>query len=153
MKKDTLHAKEILKTSKNCHGKCPSDALSNGEYTCVLCKGDVVYTSKETGIKPLMKWLDEKNDLKGFCAADKIVGRAAAFLYILMGVSEVYAGVMTTEAEELLKSYGISAYCTTSTDKIINRTGTDICPMEKTVKDVTTPEMAYKMLKKRTVAL
>ncbi len=134
MKIDTMHAKEIFE---------------QGGYTCVLCKDEQIYTSKETGIAPLMKFISEKTDLKGFCAADKIVGRAAAFLYILMGVTEVYACVMTTEAEKLLKSYGISAYCTTSTNKIINRAGTDICPMEKTVQNITTPERAYRELVKQ----
>ena len=29
-------------------------------------------------------------DLRGFCAADKVIGKATAFLYVLMGVNSVY---------------------------------------------------------------
>lgn len=138
MKKDTLHAKEIY---------------AQGGYSCVLCKDEKIYTSKETGIKPLMDFINDKTDLKGFCAADKIVGKAAAFLYVLMDVSEVYADVMTAEAARILSRYEISAYCTTPTDKIINRTKTDICPMEKIVQNISSPEEAYRELNGRTVAL
>ena len=55
-------------------------------------------TSTERGVKPLLQWLDGENRVKGFSAVDKVVGRAAAFLYVLLEVKEVYAGVMSEGA-------------------------------------------------------
>lgn len=55
-------------------------------------------TSTERGVKPLLQWLDGENSVKGFSAVDKVVGRAAAFLYVLLEVKEVYAGVMSEGA-------------------------------------------------------
>ena len=74
---------------KNCDLERAREIFDSGDYTCVLCKGEVTLTSTERGVKPLLNWLDGENVLKGFSAADKVVGRAAAFLYILMEVKEV----------------------------------------------------------------
>ena len=38
---------------------------------------------------------------------DKVVGRAAAFLYVLLEVKEIYAGVMSEGAADVLSKYGI----------------------------------------------
>ena len=61
--------------------------LESGDYTCVVCHGDTVHTATERGVKPLLNWLDEGMDLRGFSAADRVVGRATAFLYCLLGVT------------------------------------------------------------------
>ena len=47
--------------------------LENGNYTCVLCKGDTVHTSQHRGVRPLLDLLD--TDVSGFSAADKVVMR------------------------------------------------------------------------------
>ena len=64
-------------------------------YTCVLCKGEQIYTSTKSGVKPLLELLDSPGNFNGFSAADKIVGKAAAMLYVLLGVKEVYAQVLS----------------------------------------------------------
>ena len=61
--------------------------LNSGAYTCVLCRGDAVFTGTERGVKPLLGWLDGGVDLNGFSAADRVVGTAAAFLYVLLGAA------------------------------------------------------------------
>ena len=47
--------------------------LTEGNYTCVLRKQDTVYTATERGVKPLVRWLTEGIDVRGFSAADKLV--------------------------------------------------------------------------------
>ena len=117
--------------------------FESGEYTCVLCSGDNVLKSCERGIKPLMKLLNDKTDVQGYSAADRIVGRAAAFLYILLKVTAVYASVMSKGAVRLLEENGIIAESDTVTDAIINRNGDDICPMEKAVENVYVADEAF----------
>ena len=97
------------------------ELLNEGNYTCVLCKGDILYTSTQRGVKPLLDWLDEKVDLKGFSAADRVVGKGAAFLYVLLGVKAVYAHVMSDEAIQILTENGIKQKCDVSVKNIINR--------------------------------
>lgn len=116
--------------------------LNDEVFTCVVCKDDVTHTATERGVKPLLTWLDSGTDLKGFCAADRVVGRATAFLYCLLGVKEVYARVMSYPAQEVLESHGISAQPQLLVDGIINRRGTGPCPFEAAVMDITAAEDA-----------
>ena len=125
------------------------DLLSKGEYTCVLFKESKVFTSRERGVKPLIEWLNSKTDFRGFCAADKVVGKAAAFLYVLLGVNAVYAPVMSKSAYKTLSKNGIEPLCELSVEAIRNRSNTGLCPMEKTVMDIDDPETAFLMIKNK----
>lgn len=116
MKDETLKAKKIME---------------DAGCTCVLCKNEKIYKSRENGIKPLLMFYENEEDLHSFCAADKIVGRAAAFIYIALGIDEIYSEVMSEGAYELLLKNGIGAFYGTLTKQIINRAGTGMCPMEE----------------------
>ena len=107
--------------------------LESGNYTCVVCKEDTIYTTTHRGVAPLLNWLDEGTNLTGFSAADRVVGRGAAFLYCLLGVKEVRARVMSYPAMEVLRAYGIRAEADTFVDNIINRAGTGPCAFEAAV--------------------
>lgn len=118
-------------------------------YTCVLCLGDVVLSDTRRGITPLLSWLDSGKNFNGYCAADKVVGKAAAMLYVLMGVGQVYAEVMSRPAAEVLEVHGIDAFSAELTDRIVNRFGTGLCPMESAVMDITSPEQAEIILRQK----
>lgn len=123
--------------------------LLEGSYTCVICEGDQVYTSTERGVKPLLQWLSQGHSMKGYSAADKVVGNATAFLYVLLGVKEVYAKVISIEAENTLKQFGITPFYDTKVPTIINRAGTGPCPMEQAVKDATSPSEALTAIQEK----
>lgn len=123
--------------------------LHEGPYTCVLCKEEELYTSTERGVKPLLDWLDGEVDVKGFSAADKVVGKAAAFLYVLLGVKEVYASVMSEAAMYTLERNGLAFQCDISVKNIINRAGTGYCPMEEAVRDLSVPSEALEAIRAR----
>ena len=116
--------------------------LEQGDYTCVVCRDEEYYTATERGVKPLLNWLDAGLDLQGFCAADRVVGRATAYLYRLLGVTEVYARVMSHPAAEVLMNGNITIHAGTFVSGIINRRGTGPCPFEAAVMDIHTPEEA-----------
>ena len=42
--------------------------LRDRDYTCVLCKGQQLYTSDRRGVAPLLFWLDAGVSLQGFSA-------------------------------------------------------------------------------------
>lgn len=123
--------------------------LTAGGYTCVLCNNNTVYTATERGVKPLVRWLTEGLDLQGFSAADKVVGRATAYLYVLLGVKEVWAAVMSEAAAEVLHRHGIAASQDKLVKNIINRAGTGICPFEEAVLNIHTPEEALAAIQEK----
>lgn len=127
--------------------------LASENYTCVIVSSQGVLTSRERGILPLVKWIESGADLRGAAAADKIVGRAAALLYAYMGVSELYAEVLGEGGQKVLRDHGIAHECTTLTVHIVNRAGTDICPMEKAVAPINDPSEAFSVLRKKLVEM
>ena len=123
--------------------------LESGDYTCVVCRDDLVYTTRERGVAPLLHWLDSGLDLSDFSAADRVVGRGAAFLYCLLGVKAVYSQVMSRPAEEVLQAKGIRAEAETFVYGIINRAGTGPCPFEAAVMNITKPEEALAAIRSK----
>ncbi|RKI39466.1 DUF1893 domain-containing protein [bacterium D16-51] len=113
---------------KNCDLERAKEVFYSGDYTCVLCKGVATLTSAERGVKPLLNWLDDENGAEGFSAVDKVVGRAAAFLYVLLKVKEVYANVMGEGAADVLAKYGIRSSYGVLAKEIINRKGSWYLP-------------------------
>lgn len=123
--------------------------LKSGEYTCVIGSEDKIYTSTERGVKPLLAWIDGGTDMSGFSAADKVVGKAAAFLYVILGVKAVYAGVISEPAKQVLTENGIDVEYGTLTDAILNRAGTGFCPMETAVKSISEPYAALEAVRQK----
>lgn len=127
--------------------------LKDGGHTCVLCKGDCFYTSDEKGIAPMMAFLDAGTDLVGFSAADRVVGRAVAMLFVLAGVTCVYAEIISQGAVEVLSAHGIAVDYGRLTDRIVNRTGDGFCPMETVVLEMDDPTEALVALRRRVMEL
>lgn len=132
MNQNTLKAKEYLQ---------------NYGYTCVLVKDNSVHESRERGVKPLLQWLENDIDFNGYSAADKVVGKAAAYLYVLLGVKEIYCDIISKPSLEVLQKYGINATCGTIVNAIRNRTNTGFCPMEQATMNSVTPEEALNAVK------
>lgn len=107
--------------------------------TCALCKEETVYKSDRRGVSPLMGWLESGTDLKGFSAADKVVGKATAFLYCLLGAKEVYARVMSEAAAKVLELQGIPFAYEQLVPAISNRAGDGLCPMELATRNIENP--------------
>ena len=118
------------------------ELLNSGDYTCVVCRDDIVYTTNQRGVAPLLTWLDNGTNLEGFSAADRVVGRGAAFLYCLLKVRAVYARVMSHPAAQVHQNHGILAEAENYVEGIINRSGTGPCPFEAAVLEIRDPQEA-----------
>lgn len=116
--------------------------LERENCTCVLRKGDSLYHSRHRGVRPLLEFLDSGIDFSGFSAADKVVGKATAYLYCLLGVRAVHAGVLSDAAAEVFANAGIPFSCENRVPAIRNRTNTGLCPMETATKDIDDPHLA-----------
>ena len=123
--------------------------LAEGGYTCALCRGESEYTSEQRGVKPLVQWVEQGTDLVGYSAADKVIGRATAFLYVLLGVRAVYARVISRTALEVLTAADIAVEYRDAVPNIINRQGDGICPFEAAVLDIDDADKAYAVIREK----
>lgn len=123
-----------------------TELLFSENLTCVLSDGKETFESRERGIAPLLRLIGSGKDFRGFSAADKVVGKAAALLYACMGISELYAGVLGDAARPVLLAHGISFEYGKTAERIINRGGDGICPMEKAVAPIDEPFAARAVL-------
>lgn len=120
----------------------------DGHSIC-LCKNGELIISDGRGISPMMKLIAENKNLNGYSVADIIVGKAAAMLFVKAGITCVHGRTMSEGGRVYLESHGIPCTFDILTERIINRKGTDICPMEKAVADIDDTENGYKALRKR----
>lgn len=113
------------------------DILHDENLTLVLKSIDgSIHRFTQRGVKDLLALVsDHPEVLKGALIADKAVGKAAAACMVLGDVRHVHADVMSEPALALLQQHGVDAEYGTLVDHIINRTGTDWCPMEKVSRD------------------
>ncbi len=123
----------------------PRRILEAGEYTCVLAKENRVLTSHDRGVKPLLGLVGQ--DLEGCDAADKVVGKATAYLYCLLKIRRLWAGVLSKPALEVLEKAGIAVEYKTLTAHIANRSGDGICPFEAAVADAQDAEEALAIIR------
>ena len=127
------------------------DELKVNNYAILASNG---YFSFDNGIKPVISKLNENIEyFKGLTVADKIIGKASAMLLCLSGVKEVYCTVLSKAGEQVLKKYGVPYHYENMTEIIINRKGDDMCPMEKTVKDIDDLMQAYNALNQTLINL
>lgn len=123
--------------------------LANKKATCVAVRGDEVLTCTERGVKPLLSWLAEGRDLSGFAVADKVVGKAPALLYALLGPDAVFSPVMSWTGRAVLLCSGIATSYDTLVPHIQNRSKDGQCPMDASVTNVFDPVEALSVIKER----
>lgn len=124
------------------------ELLNSTGSTCILIKGNQVFQSTLRGIAPILSKLEEdKIFLEGASAADKVIGKSAAMLLIYGHIKELHANVISEYAISLLEQYQIPYTFDKKVPYIMNREGNGMCPMEKSVLQISSPEEAYTVLK------
>ena len=117
-------------------------------YTCVIYDGENEILSRERGVSFLLGLYNDSVNLKSHFAADKVVGKGAALLYVLLGVDEIYAHIISSSALDVLCKYGIKCTYNTLVPHIINRAGDGICPIESATMDIDDPDDAPNVIVK-----
>ena len=125
------------------------ELLKNENYTLVAVSDNEEITSTQRGVKPLLEILDSKKNLHEFSVADKVIGKAVAFLYVLLDVREIYTDVISKPALDVLKNHEINIEYKTLTEAIKNRSNTGFCPMETAVKNTADPETALFLIREK----
>lgn len=123
--------------------------IENNSCTLVCCNETRLEESFERGVLPLVEMVRSEKSMKGFYCADKVVGKAAAFMYVLLNPEELYAFVISEKAEAVLKKYGIRYFCGEIVPAVRNRKGDGFCPMETATEKAETPEEAFRILEEK----
>ena len=120
--------------SKNCFAEAIR-IIQSKEASCAVIQNEtIVHTATGRGVKPLIQLFDhDPGKLKGCTLADKIIGKAAAMILHLGGASRVYGEIMSQSARTYLLEHGIGAEFGRCVPVIAARTGSGICPIERSV--------------------
>ena len=126
------------------------DMLEETNANLIVFRGDeIIFSSYKRGVSPLIEVIEiiglEK--LKGVVTSDRIVGKAAVLLNAYMGVSKMYALVMSKEAMRYANKFNLPYIQRETVENILNREGNGICPFEQLVSKIYDPEEAYKAIK------
>lgn len=120
------------------------EILHSSACSCVVRNMGRVERYYNRGVKDLYTlYTADSQLLSGADVADKVVGRAAALIMILGGVSRVYADTVSQLALELFAQNNVEISYNQVVPHIINRAKTDLCPLERATKDLESLEEIF----------
>ena len=125
------------------------ELLNREDVRGVVCSsaGEIVEFHNR-GVKDLFLLLVSRPEmLRGGCVADRVIGRGAALLLVHGGVEQVYAKLISEPAIGVLHEANIKLDYEKAVPNIVNRDGTDMCPVEKLTMNITDPEVARDKIK------
>ncbi len=123
--------------------------IANKDATLVAVRGDEIVVCRDRGVKPLLKMVAEGRSLKGFSVADKVVGKAPALLYAVLGPEAVFSPVMSWTGRAVLLAAGIFVSHDVLVPHINNRAKSGQCPMDESVTNIWEPYEAVGVLEER----
>jgi hypothetical protein len=119
------------------------------DFTLSIVKdGKMILQSKTPGVSALVTAIEmDRQSFRGASAADKVLGRAAAMLFVYSEVKCVFALLASQDAIATLERFGMPFECEKTVAKILNRNQTSTCPFESLIQDVENPQDAFEKLK------
>lgn len=123
--------------------------LNKPEVRGVVCTADCeIIEFRNPGVKDLYNLLATRpHALEGAYFADRVIGRGAALLLVLGRVERVYAQVISAEAFHVLQEAEIKVDYDKLVSNIMNRDGTDICPVERLTMNIIQPKLAFERIR------
>jgi len=127
------------------------EVLSKTDCSIVVISYGKIWKQKTgDGIGPILETIEEMGeDICDSVIGNRFLGRASALLCRYAKAQAVYSPQGTKTGIALLIMGGVPCQVDELIPQIMNRNGDDICPFEKMLKDVTSPEEAYKTLKEK----
>lgn len=132
----------------------------------IWSKEKLIFRSKKESISGLLEFITEfshsenegkeenevlfakknKKSAKDLTVFDKKVGNAVALLCVYFGAKEIFAVVGSKSAQKTFKKFKIKFHFLKTIPHILNKKGTDICPLEK-LSFSKTPKEFYGLVK------
>ena len=115
--------------------------ILDGKAGCVIIKkGKIIHDENGRGIAPILDIYRQHPDkMKNAYLVDKVIGKAAAMVAICGKVKFVHAELICDSAVEILEKHNIEVTYTKRVKDILNRRRDGLCPMEKTVLNISDP--------------
>jgi hypothetical protein len=129
------------------------DVISKKNCSIVVVKDGKVLTERQgNGIRPILDAIVQLGEsMHGTVIGDRILGKASALLCVHSKVDGVYSPQATKTAIAVLIRAGIPGQTEEVIPYVKNRDGDDICPFEKMLADIDSPEEAYNILKEKVI--
>jgi hypothetical protein len=122
--------------------------ISQNLTLCIVKSEELVYMTTQRGVSGFLEALEKKgNGLEAASVADKVVGKAVAFLCAYAKIRAVYASIISCKAQTVLRRYHAHCEWDNLVEDILNSDGTSVCPFEKQAEQALNPLDAYKKLK------
>jgi len=123
--------------------------LGQKNLTLVIAKnGRVLFETESHGISDLLKAVKQLQDnMEASSVADRIVGRAAALLFVYSGVVAVFAVTVSDSGIEVLKNNHVFHEFERRVPRILDSKRMEVCPFERLVARFSDPKEAYEELK------
>ncbi len=116
----------------------------------VISYGKIWKQKAGEGIGPILETIEEMGeDIYDSVIGDRLLGKASALLCRYAKAKAVYSPRGTKTGIALLIMGGVPCQVDELIPQIMNRNGDGVCPFEKMLKDVTSPEEAYVILKEK----
>jgi hypothetical protein len=124
--------------------------LKSKDCNFVLVKNShPMVVSNDHGLKkPLEIASTSPHAADGAAVADRIVGKAAALIYVFLKVRSVFARTISQEGYNILKKHLVEAKMDMIIPRIIGKDGEHICIFERAVQNVNDPKEANTILNK-----
>lgn len=129
--------------------KIAKNWLEKNDLSLVIVKnGNIVFETKEKKILGFIDAIEKMgNDINGSSIADKVIGKAVAFLCIYKEVHSVYAKILSEKAKHLFEQWNIIFEYGSLVKEILNTNQNNVCPFELKAKNLNNPKKAYYKLK------
>lgn len=134
MNKDLLNAQTLMLEKK---------------ATLALVNKDQEEVYFDRGVKPLLMLIDSAKDYSEFSASDRVIGKAAALLYLNLKIKNIYCDLISEKALEVFKKNNINIEYKKVVPLIQNRDKTGFCPMETLVLEIDDSNDAYIAIKNK----
>ena len=129
------------------------EVLSTTDCSIVVVNYGKIWKKKTgEGIRPILETIDEMGeDIHGSVIGDRILGKAAALLCRYAKAQGVYSLQGTKTGIALLIMGGVPCQVDELVPFVKNISGNGVCPFEEILKDITSPDEAYKILKEKVI--
>lgn len=108
------------------------DFLISGDSLWVYKDSKLLFTSNRGGLLPLFEYIDGfATWYKKVTVFDKVIGNAAALLFVKADCRESYGPIVSQMAIKTLDQYGINYNPTEIVPYIQQKISEEMCPMER----------------------
>jgi hypothetical protein len=123
--------------------------LYTKELTLVIVNnGEFVFETGSHRISGFLGAIEQLGvRLDGASVADRVAGKAVAFLCIYAKIRNVYAEVLSRKAKAVFEENGIPCDWKELVDGILDSNRSGVCPFEKAAAEISEPERAYAVFK------